>query len=214
MPGGSDPCWSDRGRTAGRDCRPTRRCWWEYPSGRSPCRPRSAPRGAVPGFHAGPPSYERVPLPRAAGPGRMLVTFCRATDRNSSSSLSVLATTSIPSESRGQRVCLRRGRGSSRTRCRGSWTCRRRRAKSRNRRSCPSCSIGMYSAASSTRSRTSSGVSIARVDRRNDADENPLFRLHVLADDPRAPARGRARRRARYRNCRPSARNRLGSSSA
>ena len=47
----------------------------------------------------------------------------------------------------------------------------------------PSCSNGMYSAASRMRSRTSSGRLDARIDRRDDANENPLIGLHVLPDD-------------------------------
>ena len=54
--------------------------------------------------------------------------------------------------------CPPPGPGSSRRPCRGSSTCRRRTARSRSRRSCPG-GPGMYSAASRTRSRTSSGVS-------------------------------------------------------
>ena len=47
----------------------------------------------------------------------------------------------------------------------------------------PSCSTGMYRAASRTRSRTSSGVSTRGSIGSIDADEHPLVRLQVLADD-------------------------------
>ena len=99
--------------------------------------------------------------------------------RSSSSSAAISRLRGFPPRAR----CRARARGSSRTPCRGSSTCRRRTARTRSRRVVPSCSTGMYSAASRTRSRTSSGVSTRGSIGRDDADEDPLVRLHVLADD-------------------------------
>ena len=77
-------------------------------------------------------------------------------------------------------ACPRRARGSSRRPCRGSSTCRRRTARSRSRRSCRAGRAECSSAASRTRSRTSSGGLDARVDRRDHADEDPLVGLQVV----------------------------------
>ena len=82
-------------------------------------------------------------------------------DRAEQFFLVVAAVSSGASQHGARRAPFQRpGPGSWRTPCRGSSTCRRRTGANPQSSVVPSCSTGMYSAASSTRSRTSSGVSI------------------------------------------------------
>ena len=77
----------------------------------------------------------------------------------------------------------------------------------------PSRSSGMYSAASSTRSRTSSADSTLRVDRVDHADEDPLVGRASARRSRAARAAGRPRSRAGCRSARRRCANSDGSSS-
>ena len=110
----------------------------------------------------------------------MLCAFCSAAERSSSSSSSRVISHRLPGSFGGQRGAAHARRILANAVSRLVEVSSQKGEKPQSS-VVPSCATGMYSAASSTRSRTSFGVSMRGSIGAIDADEDALVRLQVLA---------------------------------